>query len=526
MARENQPELKDFSQRLLAWFDEHKRDLPWRRDRRPYTVLLSEFMCQQTQVDTVIPYYEDFLRRWPQLEDLAAASEDELREAWAGLGYYRRASHLLACARKLVEKYDGQLPANEAALRELPGIGPYTAAAIASMAFGLPAAAIDGNLLRVFSRYFCKPWQAGDTVSMKEVKSLAESLLPPNRAGDFNEAMMDLGATICTPRKPDCQSCPFCSTCRARRCGKQEELPLKARSNRQKRLSKPYLLLFVQGQLYLQQRRESLLHGFYEYLPLLRPLQDGESVQLSALLDPAAENISATALPEPDGRSVQLGASPEQTREDALLSNLSEQPGQSFLPGALPEQQGKSFQPGALPEHRGSVRLLTTFKHIFSHRIWEISLASVELPALPSENSGQKGYDSASYTRSSLRNGYEPAPYTRSPLQNGYEPAPYTQSPLQNGHADPAPLPSTSRTEMRYILKDSNGQDLCLPFTLTLSELTEDAPFRSKLCLSDAEMNQENTLERPASGLFTKTEAQRLLPPFMAKILDTYDQQG
>lgn len=506
------PEASDFSLRLLAWFDEHKRDLPWRRDRRPYTVLLSEFMCQQTQVDTVIPYYEDFLRRWPQLEDLAAASEDELREAWAGLGYYRRASHLLACARKLVEKYDGQLPANEAALRELPGIGPYTAAAIASMAFGLPAAAIDGNLLRVFSRYFCKPWQAGDTVSMKEVKSLAESLLPPNRAGDFNEAMMDLGATICTPRKPDCPNCPFYSPCRARRCGKQEELPLKARSSRQKRLSKPYLLLFVQGQLYLQQRRESLLHGFYEYLPLLRPLQDGESVQLSALLDPAAENVSANALPEPDGRSVQLSASLEQTREDALLSNLSEQPGQSFQPGALPEQQGKSFQPGALPEHRGSVRLLTTFKHIFSHRIWEISLASVELPALPGENSGQKGYESAPSTRSLLRNGYEPAPYTR--------------IPLQNGHADPAPLPGTSRTEMRYILKDSNGQDLCLPFTLPFAELTEDAPFRSKLCLSDAELNQENTLERPASGLFTKAEAQRLLPPFLAKVLDNHDQQG
>lgn len=509
----DQPELKDFSQRLLAWFDEHKRDLPWRRDRRPYTVLLSEFMCQQTQVDTVIPYYEDFLRRWPQLEDLAAASEDELREAWAGLGYYRRASHLLACARKVVEKYDGQLPANEAALRELPGIGPYTAAAIASMAFGQPTAAIDGNLLRVLSRCFCIPWQAGDAASMKEVKSLADSLLSPERAGDFNEAMMDLGATICTPRKPDCQSCPFCSTCRARRCGKQEELPLKARSSRQKRLSKPYLLLFVQGRLYLQQRRESLLHGFYEYLPLLRPLQDGESVQLSALLDPAAENISATALPEPDGRSVQLGASPEQTREDALLSNLS-------------EQQGQSFQPGALPEHRGSVRLLSTFKHIFSHRIWDISLASVELSALPGKSSGQKGHEPAPCTLSPLQKGYESAPNTRIPLQNGYEPPLYTRSSLQNDHADPGLSSVTTLPEMRYILKDSNDQELCLPFTLTLTELNEDAPFRSSLCLSDAEMNQENTLERPASGLFTKAEAQRLLPPFMAKILDTYDQQG
>ena len=453
-------EATDFSPRLLAWFDEHKRDLPWRRDRRPYTVLLSEFMCQQTQVDTVIPYYEDFLRRWPQLEDLAAASEDELREAWAGLGYYRRASHLLACARKVVEKYDGQLPANEAALRELPGIGPYTAAAIASMAFGQPTAAIDGNLLRVLSRCFCIPWQAGDTAPMKEVKSLADSLLPPERSGDFNEAMMDLGATICTPRKPDCQSCPFCSTCRARRCGKQEELPLKARSTRQKRLSKPYLLLFVQGRLYLQQRRESLLHGFYEYLPLLRPLQDGESVQLSA----------------------------------------------------LPEKSGNSLQPYIRFEHRGKVRLLSTFKHIFSHRIWDISLASVELPALPDENSGQKGH--------------EPAPCTRSSLQNGHGPAPYTRSSLQNGHADPVLFSVTTLPEMRYILKDSNDQELCLPFTLTLTELNEVAPFRSSLCLSDAEMNQENTLERPASGLFTKAEAQRLLPPFMAKIRDTYDQQG
>lgn len=506
------PEASDFSPRLLIWFDEHKRDLPWRRDRRPYTVLLSEFMCQQTQVDTVIPYYEDFLRRWPQLEDLAAASEDELREAWAGLGYYRRASHLLACARKIVEKYDGQLPANEAALRELPGIGPYTAAAIASMAFGQPTAAIDGNLLRVLSRCFCIPWQAGDAASMKEVKSLADSLLSPERAGDFNEAMMDLGATICTPRKPDCQSCPFCSICRARRCGKQEELPLKARSNRQKRLSKPYLLLFVQGQLYLQQRRESLLHGFYEYLPLLRPLQDGESVQLSALPDPAGENGSANTSSDPDGKSVQLSELQEQSGESALLSNSLEQPKQSFRPNALPGQPGNSFLHGALSEHRGKVRLLSTFKHIFSHRIWEISLASVELPALLGENSGQKSY--------------EPAHSTRSSLQNGYEPPPYTQSSLQNGHADPVPLSGTTRQEMSYILKDSNGQDLCLPFTLPFAKLTEDAPFRSKLCLSDAELNQENTLERPASGLFTKAEAQRLLPPFLAKALDNHDQQG
>lgn len=514
------PEASDFSLRLLAWFDEHKRDLPWRRDRRPYTVLLSEFMCQQTQVDTVIPYYEDFLRRWPQLEDLAAASEDELREAWAGLGYYRRASHLLACARKLVEKYDGQLPANEAALRELPGIGPYTAAAIASMAFGLPAAAIDGNLLRVFSRYFCKPWQAGDTVSMKEVKSLAESLLPPNRAGDFNEAMMDLGATICKPRQPDCPNCPFYSPCRARRCGKQEELPLKARSSRQKHLSKPYLLLFVQGRLYLQQRHESLLHGFYEYLPLLRTLQDGESVQLSALPDPAGENGSANTFSDPDGKSVQLSELQEQSGESALLSNSPEQPGKCFQPGALPEQPENSFRPCALPEQTGKVRLLSTFRHIFSHRIWEISLASVELPALPGENKGLGG-------KFPKRHPVDlPALAGENSGPEGYGSASLSQDILQNGHADPAPLPGTSRTEMRYILKDSNGQDLCLPFTLPFAKPTEDAPFRSKLCLSDAELNQENTLERPASGLFTKAEAQRLLPPFLAKVLDNHDQQG
>ncbi|MFZ1101865.1 MAG: A/G-specific adenine glycosylase, partial [Hyphomicrobiaceae bacterium] len=186
---------------LLAWYDRARRDLPWRsapgRRADPYRVWLSEIMLQQTTVKAVIPYYLEFLRRWPSVEALAAASLNDVLAAWAGLGYYSRARNLHACARRVVERHGASFPRSEAALKELPGIGPYTAAAIAAIAFGAPATAVDGNVERVVARLFAvaEPLPA----AKPELRWLAAGLTPTRRAGDFAQAMMDLGATVCTP---------------------------------------------------------------------------------------------------------------------------------------------------------------------------------------------------------------------------------------------------------------------------------------------------------------------------------------
>jgi A/G-specific adenine glycosylase len=212
---------------LLAWYDRHRRVLPWRavppERADPYRVWLSEIMLQQTTVKTVAPYYRRFLERWGEVGALAAAPLDDVLKAWAGLGYYARARNLHACARAVVERHGGKFPASESALRALPGIGDYTAAAIAAIAFDVPATPVDGNVERVIARLFAiaKPLpQAKD-----EIRRRARALTPEHRAGDFAQAMMDLGATICTPKKPACVLCPWNEGCAACARGKAETFP-------------------------------------------------------------------------------------------------------------------------------------------------------------------------------------------------------------------------------------------------------------------------------------------------------------
>src|SRR5690242_13907253 len=220
------PEAAD----LLAWYERHRRALPWRarpgERSDPYRVWLSETMLQQTTVKAVAPYYVRFLARWPDLEALAAASLDEVLSAWAGLGYYARARNLHACVRALVEGHGGQFPTSESALRELPGVGAYTAAAIAAIAFDQPAAPVDGNIERVVARLYAieTPLPAGKA----EIVRYARTLTPASRAGDFAQALMDLGATICTPRTPACALCPWNAACVARARGEAELFPLRA----------------------------------------------------------------------------------------------------------------------------------------------------------------------------------------------------------------------------------------------------------------------------------------------------------
>jgi A/G-specific adenine glycosylase len=190
--------------------------LPWRGTRDPYEVLVSEFMLQQTQVARVMGHYPRFLQRYPTLEDLAAAPADAVRESWAGLGYYARARNLHAAARRVIDEHAGVFPDDLAALHRLPGVGRYTAGAVASIAFGADAVAVDTNIARVLSRVFRVRGQRGSAARARRLWSLAERVLPRGRAGDWNQALMDLGATICVARGPRCPVCPVSSLCRSR----------------------------------------------------------------------------------------------------------------------------------------------------------------------------------------------------------------------------------------------------------------------------------------------------------------------
>ena len=220
----------DASDALLRWFAVDKRRLPWRAEGPgrpdPYRIWLSEIMLQQTTCAHAAPYFERFTARWPSVEALAAAPEAEVMAAWAGLGYYARARNLVACARRVAQELDGRFPDTEEALRRLPGLGRYTAAAVAAIAFGRRAVVVDSNVERVVARLFAV--EAPLPPAREEVYRLAGSITPEAGAGDFAQAMMDLGATICTPRSPDCGRCPLASLCAARASGRPQDYPRKA----------------------------------------------------------------------------------------------------------------------------------------------------------------------------------------------------------------------------------------------------------------------------------------------------------
>jgi A/G-specific adenine glycosylase len=255
---------------LLAWYDRHRRVLPWRARKgeraEPYRVWLSEIMLQQTTVKTVAPYYAKFLARWPTVEALAKAKLDDVLRAWAGLGYYARARNLHACAKDVVAHHDGQFPRDVSALRALPGIGDYTAAAIAAIAFDAHAVPVDGNVERVVTRLFAV--ERALPAAKPDIKQLAASLLPPNRSGDFAQALMDLGATICSPKRPACALCPWSNDCAAAARGDAETFPRKA-PKREGRLRKgaAYIVLRADGRILLRTRPVKGLLGAMTEVP-------------------------------------------------------------------------------------------------------------------------------------------------------------------------------------------------------------------------------------------------------------------
>lgn len=214
-----------FTRALLAWYRKHRRELPWRSGSDAYAVWVSEVMLQQTQVRTVLPYFERWMRRFPDVRALAAASDEEVLRLWEGLGYYSRARRLLAGARAVVERHGGRVPGTTEELLALPGIGPYSAGAIASIAFGQRAPLVDGNVIRVLARHFGLRGDPARAPLKGELWRVAASLLPARGAGDFNQALMELGALVCTPHQPRCDVCPVRGTCAALAGGHVDELP-------------------------------------------------------------------------------------------------------------------------------------------------------------------------------------------------------------------------------------------------------------------------------------------------------------
>ena len=213
------------NRRLLAWYGKRQRRLPWRETKDPYRIWISEIMLQQTQVDTVIPYYRRFLRRFPTIQSLAKASLQEVLKAWENMGYYSRAKNLHAAARIVVEKFDGKIPDTLEGIQSLPGIGAYTAGAVLSIAYGRSVAAVDGNVRRILCRIFAIRKPMDDPAGHKVLQTLVSRLIPGKHAGDFNQALMDLGATLCRPKSPACSVCPVAGCCLAYEKGLQDTLP-------------------------------------------------------------------------------------------------------------------------------------------------------------------------------------------------------------------------------------------------------------------------------------------------------------
>lgn len=291
----------DFARRLLSWYDEHHRELPWRIAPRkaaagatidPYRVWLSEIMLQQTTVEAVKPYFRSFVDRWSDVRALAAATEEDVMRAWAGLGYYSRARNLKKCADLVASAHGGRFPDSEDGLRALPGVGDYTAAAIAAIAFGRPSAVVDGNVERVMTRILALDTPLPE--AKKAVRGALRPLVPADRPGDFAQAMMDLGATICTPRRPMCMLCPFRPDCAALQAGDPERFPLRAaKARRPLRRGAAFVATRPDGAILLRRRPDKGLLGGMSEVPTSgwSARTDGDNTPRAAPLE--AEWIAA-----------------------------------------------------------------------------------------------------------------------------------------------------------------------------------------------------------------------------------------
>ena len=326
--------ILSFRQILLAWYDENKRNLPWRRSKNPYHIWVSEIMLQQTRVDTVIPYYERFLDWFPTVESLANAPEERLLKAWEGLGYYSRVRNMQTAAQQIMEDFDGEFPSTYEGISSLKGIGPYTAGAISSIAFNLPQPAVDGNVMRVLARLFEVNHDIGNPSNRKIFQAMMEVLIDPDRPGDFNQALMDLGSDIEAPVNPRPQESPVKDFSAAYQHGTMDRYPIKAPK---KKPIPIYLKALVvqnsQGQFLLEKNEsEKLLAGFWHF-PLIEVDEFSDQTQDLDLFSQVAEPI------------LELGPSPQESFEQDYDLEV--------------DWQDLRFE---------------EVKHIFSHRKWHIQI--------------------------------------------------------------------------------------------------------------------------------------------------------
>ena len=284
---------------ILQWYGRYARDLPWRNTTDPYRIWLSEIMLQQTRVEQALPYYEKFVERFPDIQSLARADGDEVMQLWQGLGYYSRARNMLRCARVITGQYGGQFPRDFKLLKSLPGIGDYTAAAVASFAFGLPCPAIDGNVSRVISRVFCIEEPLQSRASKKQIKEAAALLMSEAPAAGFNQAMMEFGSQQCIPKNPHCHDCPVSPYCEALKKGKTSVVPVSGKKVKIKALWQFFLVIEQDESLLIEQRdQSSIWKGLYQF-PMVefshRPTEQELHKAIVGRLKTGEYTIKATA---------------------------------------------------------------------------------------------------------------------------------------------------------------------------------------------------------------------------------------
>ena len=282
----NDLRIESFQDNLLSWYSEQRRDLPWRQSRDPYKVWVSEVMLQQTRVDTVIPYFQRFIEKFPTLEALADADEESVLKAWEGLGYYSRARNLQSAVREVKEKYGGKVPDSEKEMRSLKGVGSYTAGAVLSIAYNKPVPAVDGNVMRVLSRVLLIEEEITKATTRKMMEQAARALIPDDAAADFNQALMELGAIVCTPKDPGCLICPVQNECRALKEGMQNLLPKKTKKRPPKLVHIAVAVMRDQNGKFLIQKRPNrgLLANLWEFPNCESEKDNDEQAQLQQFL--------------------------------------------------------------------------------------------------------------------------------------------------------------------------------------------------------------------------------------------------
>lgn len=275
----------NLAETLLKWYDENHRELPWRQDQEPYKIWVSEVMLQQTRVEAVKPYYERWMTRFPTLQDLAQASAEEVLQYWQGLGYYSRARNLHQGVREVAELYGGQVPNEREKIIALSGVGEYTAGAILSIAYNKPEPAVDGNVLRVFSRLYCLENDITKPAARKQVTELVSGVMPDDRPGDFNQAVMDLGSAICIPKNPSCAQCPLDQHCLAYKQGRQRELPVRKRSAPPRMIQVAAAIVQAEGRYLLCKRpAKGLLANMWEFPSIEIENKNDGPMELESLL--------------------------------------------------------------------------------------------------------------------------------------------------------------------------------------------------------------------------------------------------